>query len=83
MKEDQGRVDNRMRLLTRIGVVVAGVALMAFFMPVSSAQAALQAGAAKLTITPPECSVGGPCPGYSLAAGNGRFSTTEGIPSPT
>jgi hypothetical protein len=52
-----------------------GIALVALFLPLSSAQAALQAGAAKLTITPPECSVGGPCPGYSLAAGNGRFST--------
>jgi hypothetical protein len=36
----------------------------------------LQAGAAKLTITPTECSVGGPCPGYHLAgAGVGREST--------
>jgi hypothetical protein len=35
----------------------------------------LWAGAAKVTITPPECSVGGACPGYSLAAGNGRFSS--------
>ena len=40
------------------------------------AKADLWAGAAKLTITPPECSVGGPCPGYSLSgAANGRFST--------
>ncbi len=75
MRADPGRVNKRVWLLTRACVLVTGIAMMAFFSWAPSAQAALQAGAAKLTITPPECSVGGPCPGYSLAAGNGRNST--------
>jgi hypothetical protein len=75
MRADSRRVDSRVWLLTRTCVLVAGIALMVFFTFAPSAEAVLQAGAAKLTITPPECSVGGSCPGYSLAAGNGRFST--------
>jgi hypothetical protein len=55
---------------------LAGIVLTALLVAFSPAHAALQAGAAKLTITPPECSVGGPCPGYPLAgAGTGRWST--------
>ena len=58
----------------------AGCVLLCFLAllqwPVAPAEALFRAGAAKLTITPPECTVGGPCPGYSLAgAGNGRFSS--------
>ncbi len=75
MRGDPWCLDKRMWLLTRTCVLVAGIALMAFFTFAASAEAVLEAGAAKLTITPPECSVGGACPGYSLAAGNGRFST--------
>ena len=66
----------RIRGTSRVWVVILGVVLTASWIPWSSAHAQLQAGAAKLTITPPECSVGGPCPGYSLAgAGVGRTST--------
>jgi len=69
-------VEERMRCSGRALAVILGMMLVAVMLPWSSAQAALQAGAAKLTITPPECSVGGSCPGYSLSgAGNGRFST--------
>lgn len=75
MRADSRRVHRRMWLLTRTCVLVTGVALMAFFTFAPAAGAVLQAGAAKITITPPECSVGGSCPGYSLAAGNGRIST--------
>ncbi len=75
MREDPGHVRERLQLPTRTCCLVGGIAILAFFLSVSSARADLRAGAAKLTITPPECSVGGPCPGYSLAAGNGRFST--------
>jgi len=76
MRADSRRLDERMWLLTRRCVLVAGILLMTFFTSAPSARADLQAGAAKLTITPPECSVGGPCPGYSLAgAGTGREST--------
>ena len=76
MKEDPGRVNSRMCCPARISAVIVGIALVALFLPFSSAEAQLQAGAAKLTITPPGCSVGGPCPGYSLAgAGTGREST--------
>ncbi len=76
MRGDSGPADNKVRVLSRRCAVLAGIALTALFLAVPSAQAELRAGAAKLTITPPECSAGGPCPGYSLAgAATGRTST--------
>ncbi|MEW6444376.1 MAG: hypothetical protein AB1640_25850 [bacterium] len=57
-------------------VAVAALSLLVLAWPVLPAEAMFRAGAAKLTITPPECSPGGPCPGYSLAgSGYGRSST--------
>lgn len=56
-------------------VAISSVFVLALAVP-PPAGASFRAGAAKLTITPPECRVGGPCPGYSLGgAGYGRFSS--------
>lgn len=76
MKDSRPWREGGSRRSTRVKAAITCLALLGLVSPGSAAHAELQAGAAKLTITPPECSVGGPCPGYSLAGGPlGRFST--------
>jgi hypothetical protein len=76
MKGAPKHPSSRLSGTSGIRAAIHAIAFVAFLTTGSQSHAMLQAGAAKLTITPPECSVGGPCPGYSLAgAGTGRSST--------